>query len=356
MAQPQSQSEIPRRADVIVIGGGIVGTAIASWLAETGRNVVLFERRALASGASGRNGGMVMQVDGRDADPDAVLTRLKYARANMKILESLPVRSGIDIELRHCGSLDVATSEPEVEVLRELARLQHEWGDTEIGFLDRAGLDRVSPVMSHLALAARLRPSDGWVNPFFLVRAYARLARENHARICTYTPVDEIVVDGSGVYGVRIGNTVCESETVVNATNGWAGSLTPQMPVIPLRSLAVLTEPVPPVPALTFEAELWNQVVYGATQTGSGNLLVGGPPEAAGTIAEQFEEATTFFEIVQNTGVLTELFPSFGRLAIIRAWAGSAWERPTWPPPSAMRPAFKATGSSTPPPSTPSTP
>ena len=311
------------QADVIVVGGGIVGTALASWLAEAGRRVVLFERRVPASGASGRNGGMVMQVDGRDSDAEAILLRLRYAHANMALLKALPERSGIDLELRHCGSLDVATTEEEVELLRGLAKFQHEIGDEEIEFLDRKGMRRVTPVMSELALAARFRPSDGWINPFFLVRAYARIALRHGARIVSHAPVDEIVFDGEEAVGVRIGDVVHRAPIVVNATNGWARYLTPAMPVIPLRSLAILTEPVPPVPALTFEAELWGQVVYGATQTGSGNLLVGGPPEVAADIAGQFEEYPTFFETVLSSKVLTTLFPAFGRLSIIRAWSGA---------------------------------
>jgi len=313
----------PLEADAIVIGGGIVGTGVAAWLAEAGRDVVLFEQRVLASGASGRNGGMVMQVDGRDSDADAILTRLRYARANMDILKALPGKSGIDLELRHCGSLDIATTEPEVELLEGLVKFQHGIGDTEIRFLDRKGLRRVSPVMSELALAARYRPSDGWVNPFYIVRAYARIALRHGARIFTNTPVDEIVRRDGEAVGVRTGDVTHRAPAVVNAANGWAGRLTPELPIIPLRSLAMLTEPVPPVPALTFEAELWNQVVYGATQTGAGNLLVGGPPEAPVTIEEQFDEMPTFFEMVQNTRVLTELFPTFGGLSIIRAWSGA---------------------------------
>ncbi len=310
-------------SDAIVIGGGIVGTAIASWLAEAGQRVVLFERRALASGASGRNGGMVMQLDGRDSNAKSILTRLKYAHANMRLLKALPQRSGVDIELRHCGSLDVATSEREVEQLRQIAKVQQEIGDTETQFLDRDALRRVSPVMGERALAARYRPSDGWVNPFFLVRAYARIARWNGARFLTHTPVDEIVFSGDEVVGVRTGEVAHHAPIVINAMNGWAAFLTPEMPVIPLRSLAVLTEPVPPVPALTFEAELWGQVVYGATQTANGNLLVGGPPEAPADIPGQFDEMPTFWEMVQSTRVLTELFPVFQELAIIRAWAGA---------------------------------
>ena len=310
-------------ADAIVIGGGIVGTAIAYWLAEAGRRVVLLERRALASGASGRNGGMLMQVDGRDSDADAVLTRLRYARANVEILKSLPAKSGIDITLRHCGSLDVATTEEEVELLRGLTKFQHDIGDTEIQYLDGPALRRVSPVMSKLALAARLRPSDGWVDPFLIVRAYARLALRHGARILTHTRADEVVRANREVAGVRVRDVIHRAPVVVNATNGWAAELTPALPIVPLRSLAVLTEPVPRVPALTFEAELWNQVVYGATQTASGNLLVGGPPEAAATRHGQFQESTSFFEVAQNTRVLTHLFPVFGKLAVIRAWSGA---------------------------------
>lgn len=326
MAEPQPKHSLPSEpieADAIVIGGGIVGTAIACRLSEAGRKVALFEQRGLAGGASGRNGGMVMQVDGRDPDADAILTRLKYARANMAILKSLAEKSGLDLELRHCGSLDVATTEREVEHLRDLARFQHEIGDTEIEFLDGLGLRRVSPVMSGIALAARYRPSDGWINPFFIVRAYARLALRHGARLFTHTPVNEIVRQDGDVTGIRVGEAVHRAPVVVNATNGWAGQLSPELPIIPLRSLAVLTEPVPPVPALTFEAELWGQVVYGGTQTGQGNLLVGGPPEAAATLEGQFEERTSFSEVAQNTRVLTDLFPGFGRLAVIRTWSGA---------------------------------
>lgn len=313
----------PIEADAIVVGGGIVGTAIAYWLAEAGLDTVLFERRVLASGASGRNGGMLMQVDGRDSDAEAILTRLRYARENVEILRSLQAQSGVDLALRHCGSLDIATGEHEVELLRDLARFQHDIGDTEIEFLTGRDLRRVSPVMSELALAARYRPSDGWIDPFMIVRAYARLARRHGARLVTRVPVAEIITDGSAVAGVRVGDVVHHARAVVNATNGWAAQLTPELPIIPLRSLAVLTEPVPPVPALTFEAELWNQVVYGATQTAAGNLLVGGPPEASATLEGQFEEQVSFFEMVQNTSVLTELFPVFRKLAIVRAWSGA---------------------------------
>ena len=90
LPQPAPALE-PAQADVIIIGGGIVGTAVACWLSQAGRDVVLFERRGLASGASGRNGGMVMQVDGRDSDADAILTRRKTLKAKTIVKSHLAI-------------------------------------------------------------------------------------------------------------------------------------------------------------------------------------------------------------------------------------------------------------------------
>lgn len=114
-----------------------------------------------------------------------------------------------------------------------------------------------------------------------------------------------------------------ESDRVVLATNGWTKHLLPESPVIPLRSLAVLTEPMPPIPVFTFEAELKGKIVYGSTQTARGNLLVGGPPEKPASTEEQFDESVSYSEMGINSAVIPEIFPPLKRLHIIRAWAGT---------------------------------
>ena len=145
-------------------------------------------------------------------------------------------------------------------------------------------------MLSGLCLGARYRPSDGCLFPLKLAHALAREAVRMGCEVRTWTKAEQIVLQGGRVAGVRTAGGLLEAEVVVNAANGWAAYLTPELPIIPLRSLAVITEPAPPVPALTFEAELDSKIIYGCTQTKRGNLLVGGPPEFTTTREGQFNE------------------------------------------------------------------
>ena len=309
---------------VIVIGGGLVGCGLAYQLAKRGRRVLLLESRNLVSGASGRNGGMIMKIDGRDSKASEIAKRWLYVSENDRLLNAFQAELGVDIGLLRRGSLDIASSEAEVELLRRLVRMQQEeLGDEEIRYLDRRALQELSPVLSDRCLGARYRPSDGCLFPLKLAHALAHEAVKMGCEVRTWTKVEEIVLQGGGVTGVRTAAGFLEAEVVVNATNGWAGYLTPELPVIPLRSLAVITEPAPPVPALTFEAELDSKIVYGCTQTKRGNLLVGGPPEFTATREGQFNEGVSLQEMLVNASVIPKMFPKLAALSVIRAWSGA---------------------------------
>jgi sarcosine oxidase subunit beta len=309
---------------VIVIGGGLVGCGLAYQLAKRGRPVLLLESRNLVSGASGRNGGMIMKIDGRDSKASEIAKRWPYVCENDRMLDAFQAELQEDIGLWRRGSLDIATSEKEVELLRRLVRMQREeLGDGEIRYLDRWALHELSPVLSDLCLGARYRPSDGCLFPLKLAHALAREAVKMGCEVRAWTKVEEIILQGGRVAGVRTAQGLLEAEVVVNAANGWAASLTPQLPIVPLRSLAVITEPAPPVPALTFEAELDSKIVYGCTQTRRGNLLVGGPPEFTATREGQFDEGVSLREMLVNASVIPRMFPRLAALSVIRAWSGA---------------------------------
>ncbi len=309
---------------VIVIGGGLVGCGLAYQLAKRGEKVLLLESRNLVSGASGRNGGMIMKIDGRDSKASEIAKRWLYVSENDRMLDAFPAELDVDIGLLRRGSLDIATSEAEVELLRRLVRMQREeLGDEEIRYLDHGALKELSPVLSDRCLGARYRPSDGCLFPLKLAYALAREAVRMGAEIRTWTKVEQILLQSGRVAGVRTSEGILEAEAVVNAANGWAGYLTPELPIIPLRSLAVITEPAPPVPAMTFEAELDSKIVYGCTQTKRGNLLVGGPPEFTATREGQFNEEVSFREMLVNAAVLPRMFPALACLSVIRAWSGA---------------------------------
>ncbi|MBM4049437.1 MAG: FAD-binding oxidoreductase, partial [Planctomycetes bacterium] len=104
---------LPKEADVVVVGGGICGCSTAYHLAKAGKRVALLEARNIASGASGRNGGQVIQLDGRDTDADGIMNRLRYSRENNRMLRRFPAELGMEFEHVQIGSLDVASSEEE---------------------------------------------------------------------------------------------------------------------------------------------------------------------------------------------------------------------------------------------------
>ena len=76
-----------KKYDVIVIGGGLAGAAMLYNLSSAGLRTVLIERHNIASGATGRNGGQVIQLDGRDRDAVAIMNRLQYSRNTVGLLK-----------------------------------------------------------------------------------------------------------------------------------------------------------------------------------------------------------------------------------------------------------------------------
>lgn len=313
-----------KQGAIIVIGGGMAGCSLAYQLARRGRKVILVEQRNIVSGATGRCGGMVMKIDGRDTDPAAIAVRWQYVMENDRMLNQFQDDFGIDFGLRRRGSLDIAFTDDELDLLERVVRIQREeLDDREIKLLDKKELLKLSPVLGDNVKGARFRPSDGCLDPFKLSHLLLSRAVEEGAVVRPWTRVNRVIFKGRRVQGVETDRGIIEGEIVVNATNGWAQSLTPEIPVIPLRSLAVITEPAPPVPALTFEAELHAKIVYGCTQTARGNILVGGPPELPATRDEQFNERVSFHELVLNTSVLTEIMPALKNLNVIRSWSGA---------------------------------
>lgn len=309
---------------IVIIGGGIVGCGLAYQLSKRGKKSLVIEQRNIASGATGRCGGMVMKIDGRDTSPEEISKRWTYVSENDRMLDQFGKQLGVDFDLWRRGSLDIAHSDDEMDLLRGVTEMQKQvLGDQEIQILERKDLKKISPILSDSCIGARYRPSDGCLDPFKLTCAFINRAVEMGCEVMTWTRVEQIVFDDDQVTGVNTSKGFIEANTVVNATNGWAAYLTDQIPVIPLRALAVITEPAPPVPALTFEAEFNGKIVYGCTQTKRGNILVGGPPEKPATLEQQYNENVSLEELAFNVSIIQHYFPTLSGLNVIRAWSGT---------------------------------
>jgi sarcosine oxidase subunit beta len=317
-----------KNCDVIVVGGGLSGAAIVFNLMDRGLKVLLLERGNIASGASGRNGGQVIQLDGRDKDTEAILNRLRYSKKTISLLEDYRELLDIDFEFRQVGSLDIAVTEDELNELKEICSMQVDAGDEEIEFLDWKGLHEISPNLGDFFLGARYRWTDGNIYPFNLTFGLIEKSMKMGAVVQTGSRVDKVVIESGKVRGVRTKDENYSAEKVVLATSAWTRELVQELGVIPLRSHAALTETIPVMPAPAFEVVVDGEIIYGSTQFRNGHILLGGGPDRPRTMVEQYDYTMSWKDTLKNASILAKLFPKLGSVNIMRCWAGTMGTTP----------------------------
>lgn len=312
-------------ADVVIVGGGAMGTSTAYQMAKAGLDVVLCEMRTLGSGATGRCGGMVVHCYGRENNIEKTGDRLRFTRANTEMLKAFQQELEIDYEFRQIGLVDVATSEAEAEELQRLIDIQRADGDEENQMLDKKQTLEIMPTLNaDLVFGSRYRASDGNLAPYKMCAAFAQGAQKHGARIMTHTKVEKILIEGGKVLGVETDKGTILSKWVLNATNAWSKFLSKETEVIlPVREIACVTEAIGPVPPLPFEMLLNGEFAYGGTQTATGNLTIGGPAHPRERRLGYYNEVTTPDEVKRLGGYLATIFPKFKDLKIIRTWAGT---------------------------------
>jgi sarcosine oxidase subunit beta len=317
-------TRLRRGVDVVVIGGGAVGTSAAYHLAKRGKKVALCEMRGIASGATGRCGGMVVHCYGREVNIDKTALRLSYTRANTAIMREYEKSFEIGFDFRQVGCLDIAIDEKEFDTLRQLLAIQRAQGDTEIQLLDRKQTLEVMPNLNpRLIFGSRLRMGDGNLNPFKLARSQAWEAQKLGAEILTRTTVEEVLTSNGAVTGVRTSKGTIEAPVVVNAANGWAHQLTEGIETIPVRELAMVTERLPDRPPQPFEMLCNGDFAYGATQHVSGNYNLGGPGPARPPGYDYYDERIYPDEVYRVMSYISEIFPELAEVSVIRSWVGT---------------------------------
>lgn len=317
-----------KKFDVIIVGGGLAGAAMLYNLSAAGLRTILLERNNIASGATGRNGGQVIQLDGRDRDALAIMNRLQYSRNTVALLKEYRTLLKTDFEFRQVGSLDIAASEGECEELKALCDMQIAAGDDEVEYLDRRNLHEISPCLGDFLMGARYRWSDGNLYPFNLAFGLIEWALERGAGVHTWCTVKRIVIESGKVCGVETEDGPLMADRIVLATSAWTGELFPELKVIPLRSHAALTEEIPQMGGSAFEVVVDGEIIYGSTQFQNGHLLLGGGPDRPRTEKEQYDYTMSWKDTLKNASLLARLFPALEQVNILRCWAGTMGTTP----------------------------
>ncbi len=305
---------MPEKADVVIIGGGVMGCAIAYNLAREGLKPVVIERSDIGGEASGANGGGVRQ-SARN------LKEMPLAIESIQIYGQLHEELGMDLEYVREGNLRLCTSEEELDTMRKSVENQKA-ANLELEMLDRRQVLKINPFIGDKVLGASFCPTDGHVNPFLVTYAFFQKAKSLGARIFTHEEVKDIRLQKNKVGAVITNKQTFETDLVVNAA-GVAGRNIANMvgldlPMRPVFSEAMITEPYPPL----FKQMIGHAkgLFYGR-QTAHGSFFWGG---FVGT--EQFihREGKPLFHFIGPaiSNMVIDFFPILKDVNVIRTWSG----------------------------------
>lgn len=210
-------ADLPERADVVVVGGGIMGAATAYELATRGVSVVLLEKGHIGGEQSGRNWGWTRQ-QARDED------ELPLMQASIRRWTQLEAELGADIEWTQQGNLSITRDPARIKFYQDWVKVAEGAGlDTRL--IDEAEIKRLLPQLAGSWLGAMYTPSDGHAEPILATRAFGRAAAGRGVVVAEGTAATSILVEGGRVAGVATERGTVKADIVVCAAGVWAAGL-----------------------------------------------------------------------------------------------------------------------------------
>ena len=297
--------------DTIIVGGGLVGAAIACGLASKGRRVLVLDGGDDDLRASRGNFGLIW-VQGKGADCAAYARWSGFAaRSWPRFAAELQDETGFDIGLHQTGGYDFCLDESEWQARSEEMRKvrEHTQGEFEYEMLANDELRRRIPEVSPDVLGASYSDQDGHVNPTFLLRALHRRMLDLGVEYLAHRRVHSCQPSGSG-FELRTAQEIYRAGQVVFCAgldnHRLSMELDMSVPLHPIRGQLLITERVEPfLPCATLQVR----------QTNVGTLQIGDSHEDVG-----LDDSTTLDVIEQLARRAVRIFPHLAKVNLIRAW------------------------------------
>lgn len=291
-----------RPSDIIVVGAGVVGCAVAHELARRGASVEIVDERPVGMGATQASAGVLAPyIEARTEGPLLALT-VRSLDLYEQFIETLIADGGIPIPYRRTGTLDVATDETELSVLRATAETLTA-RDVPAVLLDAVAIRAEEPHLGDGAAGGLLIEQHGFVAAGDLTRALVTSARRHGAQLIEQSRVRRIAGEGGDIV-VETDRGTLTADAVVLAAGSWSGEIavndvSARLPVRPVRGqLLYLAWNGTPLRRVT-----WSRRCY-IVPWDDATVLVGATVEEAG-----FDERATVAGVRDLLDAACEIVP-----------------------------------------------
>lgn len=311
------------RAEIVVVGAGIMGLSIAYHLARLGvTDVVVVDRSYLCGGASGRNGGGIRAQWSSEAN-------VRLMQESIRMCQDFASEFKINVWLRQGGYLFLARTEERRRSLEASCALQRECGLSTRMLTPREAQKIVPELSLDGVVAASYNPDDGVVFPWPFVWGFAQAARKLGVEVATFTDVVGIEARGSTIEGVRVRDVrrgvagaehTIRTHKVINAAGAWspeiARMLGVELPNKPHRHEICSTEPLKPW-LKPLVADLENGLYFSQSTRGE---IVGGIGQSR--VPEGLDQNSSFAFLGLYARALVRTCPVLGEVKVLRQWSG----------------------------------
>ena len=305
------------RADVIIVGGGIIGCSIAYYLAKAGVTSCVLEKDRIGGQASQAAAGLLIPIVESHQNVDARRLGIESLGLYPSIAKELLDSTGIDIEYVPSSILKLATDDSEVEALSAQADSEEALAEG-LSWLSSHEIAEIEPGLTQSVRGALLSTSEGHVNSIRLTQALARAAAGLGVRFMEGIEVSDFLRRDMTVTGVMTSSGSMEASHVVLASGAWSGGLARalglNLPVRPVRGQILALQPAPAVGAP-------RHVIYHLgtylVQKRDGSVWVGATQEEAG-----FHQQVTAEGIASLLNAAICTIPGLKDATLLRAWCG----------------------------------
>ncbi|RJP48896.1 MAG: FAD-binding oxidoreductase [Anaerolineaceae bacterium] len=238
---------LPTTADIVIIGGGVMGASAAYHLAQRGlKNILLLEKENFfGQGATGRCAGGVRYQFSTEIN-------VRLSLESLPMIERFKDETGQEVSYKQCGYMLVATNEKDAGIFKRNVEMQNKLGvPTQLLSGDEVRA-RVPLMKFEDALAGTFNQKDGTVDPNSVVMGYINAAQKMGVKAISSAEVVGITVSGGEVEEVQTSLGVVKTRMILDAAGPWAGQIGQmagvQIPIVPLRRQMFTTNPLKEIP------------------------------------------------------------------------------------------------------------